>query len=158
MAQKTIRVVAIGAAGAAALIAAACGGAAQATKKSEAEGVPVKMAQVERIELRRSVEAVGTLAAHDQATVSAEVSGRVAHLAADMGDRVKAGAPLVILDDERLRYRSVEQQAALDQTRAKLGARGEQLPPPEQTPDVLSAAAKHVQAQQAYDRAKALAA
>jgi membrane fusion protein, multidrug efflux system len=136
-----------------------CGGTAQASKKSDAgDALPVKVVQVERVELRRSVEAVGTLAAHEQATVSAEVAGRVARLAADMGDRVKAGAPLVLLDEERLRYRATEQQAALEQTRAKLGAKGDQLPPPEQTPDVLSAAAKRLQAQQAYDRARALSA
>ena len=137
----------------------ACGDAAQASKKSgdSADGLPVKVAQVERIELRRSVEAVGTLAAHDQATISSEVAGRVARLAADMGDHVKAGAALVLLDDERLRYRADEQTAGLEETRAKLGARGSQLPPTGQTPDVLSAAARRQQAQQAYDRAKALA-
>lgn len=135
---------------------AACGGAAQAKKSDTGDKLPVKLAQVERIELRRSVEAVGTLAAHDQATVSAEVAGRVARLAADMGDRVAAGAPLVLLDEERLRYRAAEQKAALEQTRAKLGARGDELPPPGQTPDVLSAVAKLAQAQQSYDRAKAL--
>jgi RND family efflux transporter MFP subunit len=138
---------------------AACSDAAQASRKTgdAGDGLPVKVVRVERVELRRSVEAVGTLAAHDQATVSAEVAGRVARLAADMGDHVKAGAPLVLLDEERARFHADEQKAALDQTRAKLGARGEQLPPLEQTPDVLSAAARHVQAQQAYDRAKALA-
>jgi RND family efflux transporter MFP subunit len=137
----------------------ACGDAAQASKKpgETGDGLSVKVAPVERIELRRSVEAVGTLAAHDQATISAEVAGRVSRLAADMGDRVKAGAALVLLDDERLRYRTDEQTAALEQTRAKLGARGNQLPPPGQTPDVLSAAARQEQAQQAYGRAKALA-
>jgi RND family efflux transporter MFP subunit len=134
-----------------------CGGAAQAKKPDSTDKLPVKVTEVERMELRRSVEAVGTLAAHDQATISAEVAGRVARLAADMGDRVAAGAPLVLLDEERLRYHAAEQSAALDQTRAKLGARGDQLPPPGQTPDVLSAAAKLAQAQQAYDRAKALA-
>jgi len=138
---------------------AACSDAAQASRKNGegGEGLPVKVAHVERVELRRSVEAVGTLAAHDQATVSAEVAGRVARLAADMGDHVKAGAPLVLLDEERLRYHADEQKAALDQTRAKLGARGDELPPPGQTPDVLSAAARHAQAQQAYERANALA-
>jgi len=141
----------------AALGATACGGAAQAKKSDAADRLPVAVARVERIDLRRSVEAVGTLAAHDQATISAEVAGRVARLAADMGDRVAAGAPLVLLDEERLRYHAAEQKAALEQTRAKLGARGDQLPPPGQTPDVLSAAAKLAQAQQSYDRAKALA-
>jgi len=142
----------------AAAAAAGCDGAAQAKKSDAKDVLPVDVVTVQRIELRRSVEAVGTLAAHDQATVSAEVSGRVARLAVDMGDKVKAGSPLVLLDAERLRYHANEQQAALQQTRAKLGAQGDQLPPPGQTPDVLSAAAKRAQAQQAYDRAKALAA
>jgi multidrug efflux pump subunit AcrA (membrane-fusion protein) len=111
---RTNRIVAVAGAALAAVTAAACGGAAQASKKSDAgDALPVKVTQVERVELRRSVEAVGTLAAHDQATVSAEVAGRVARLAADMGDHVKAGAPLVLLDEERLRYRAAEQRAAL---------------------------------------------
>jgi RND family efflux transporter MFP subunit len=135
-----------------------CGGAAQASKSDTHDVLSVEVIRVERIELRRSVEAVGTLAAHDQATVSAEVAGRVARVAVDMGDKVKAGSPLVFLDGERLRYHTTEQQAALQQTRAKLGADGGRLPPPGQTPDVLSAAAKRAQAQQAFDRAQALAA
>ncbi len=154
--MNTNRTVAVAAALLAPLMLAACGGTAQAKKSESGDALPVRTTQVERIELRRSVEAVGTLAAHDQATISAEVAGRVAHLVADMGDRVKAGAPLVELDPERLRYHADEQRAALEQTRAKLGAKNGQLPPFEQTPDVLSAKAKLDQAQQAYDRAKAL--
>jgi RND family efflux transporter MFP subunit len=142
------------------LAIAGCDNAAQANKKAAdgKDGVPVKVMQVERIELRREVEAVGTLAAKDQAVVSAEVGGRVARLAADMGDRVREGAPLVFLDAEKLKYRVDEQQATLDQTRARLGARGAELPPPEQTPDVLSAAAKHAEAEQQLERARRLSA
>jgi RND family efflux transporter MFP subunit len=141
------------------LAIAGCDGAAQANKKGDAkDGLPVKVMQVERIELRREVEAVGTLAAKDQAVISAEVGGRVARLAADMGDHVREGAPLVFLDAEKLKYRVDEQQATLDQTRARLGARGADLPAPEQTPDVLSAAAKHAEAEQQLERARRLAA
>ena len=136
-----------------------CGGAeAQKTAADGKDGVPVKVMQVQRIELRREVEAVGTLAAKDQAVVSAEVGGRVARLAADMGDRVRAGTPLVFLDGEKLKYRAEEQQAALDQTRARLGAKGADLPPLEQTPDVLSASAKRLEAEQQLERARRLAA
>ena len=136
----------------------ACSGAAEANKKGTdgKDGLPVTMLQVHRIEIRREVEAVGTLAAKDQAVVSAEVAGRVARLAADMGDRVREGAPLVFLDGEKLKYRAEEQQAALDQTRARLGAKGAELPPPEQTPEVLSAAAKHTEAEQQLARARRL--
>jgi len=41
-----------------------------------------------------------------------------------MGDRVREGAPLVYLDAEKLKYRLDEQQATLEQTRARLGAHG----------------------------------
>ena len=142
------------------LALAGCEGTAQANKKPAdgKEGLAVRTMQVERIELRREVDAVGTLAAKEQAVVSAEVGGRVARLGADMGDRVKAGAPLVYLDAEKLKYRVDEQQASLDQTRARLGAKGSDLPPAEQTPDVLSAAAKHSEAQQQLDRARRLSA
>ena len=154
------KVGAAGAGGAAVLLLmalGACGGAAEANKKDAKDPVPVKVMQVKRIQLRREVEAVGTLAAKEQAVVSAEVGGRVARLGADMGDRVREGAPLVYLDAEKLKYRADEQQATLDQTRARLGAKGSELPPPEQTPDVLSAAAKHAEAQQQLDRARRLA-
>lgn len=136
---------------------AGCDGAAQAKKSDAKDVLAVDVVTVQPIELRRSVEAVGTLAAHDQATISAEVAGRVARMAVDMGDKVEAGSPLVLLDAERLRYHANEQEAALQQARAKLGAQGDHLPPPGQTPDVLSAAAKRAQAQQSYDRARALA-
>lgn len=140
------------------LAIAGCDGTAQANKKTDArEGLPVKVTQVERIELRREVEAVGTLAAKDQAVISAEVAGRVARLAADMGDRVSEGTPLVVLDAEKLKYRVEEQQATLDQTRARLGAHGKDLPAPGQTPEVLSAAAKHTEAEQQLERARHLA-
>lgn len=154
--MKTNGILAVAVAVAAAA-ATGCDGAAQAKKSDAKDVLAVQTVTVEKIELRRSVEAVGTLAAHDQATVSAEVAGRVAKMAVDMGDKVREGAPLVLLDGERMRYRANEQQAALQQTRAKLGAQGDQLPPAGQTPDVLSAAAKRAQAQQSFDRAKALA-
>src|SRR3954470_15666895 len=140
------------------LALAGCGGAAEATRKADKEPQAVTVATVERIELRRDVEAVGTLAAKDQAVVSAEVAGRGARLAADMGDKVTAGTPLVVLDAEKLKYRAEEQQATLDQARARLGARGGELPAPEQTPEVLSAAAKHTEASQQLARARRLAA
>ena len=117
---------------AAGLAASACSNTA--TGKSSGNGtdaLPVNVIKVNPLELRREIEAVGTLAARDETVVSAEVEGRVARLAADMGDRVALNAPLVILDREKLRYRVDEQRASLQQTRARLGARGTDLPAPE---------------------------
>jgi multidrug efflux pump subunit AcrA (membrane-fusion protein) len=113
--------------------------------------------QLQPTDLRREVEAVGTLAARDETVVSAEVEGRVARLAADMGDRVTAGSALVILDPEKLRYRVDEQRAALEQTRAQLGGRGADLPTAGDTPDVRSARAQKVEAEQRLERARQLA-
>jgi membrane fusion protein (multidrug efflux system) len=143
---------------AASLAPAACGGSASGKgARDEGEGLPVNVLQVNVLELRREVEAVGTLAARDETVVSAEVEGRVARLAADMGDRVAANSPLVILDAEKLRYRVDEQRAALEQTRARLGATGTDVPAPEQTPDVISALAQRNEAEQRLARARQLA-
>ncbi|MBA2303736.1 MAG: efflux RND transporter periplasmic adaptor subunit [Acidobacteria bacterium] len=140
------------------LAASACDGKAASKGAGEtAAALPVNVMKVEPLEVRREVEAVGTLAAHEDTVVSAEVEGRVRRLAADMGDHVAAGAPLVILDAEKLQYRADEQRAALEQARARLGARGAELPPPAATPDVMSAAAQRAEAQQRLGRARQLA-
>jgi len=147
--------------GTAALLAAvtACSDGASAQKASKpSDGQPVKVVTAIESELRRNVEAVGTLAAQDQTTVSAEVDGRIARIAADMGDPVKSGTPLVVIDNGKYKYAAGEQESQLRQTQARLGANGESLPPEGQTPEVLSAAAKRAQAEQQLERAKSLAA
>jgi membrane fusion protein (multidrug efflux system) len=142
---------------AALLSTAGCNGAASGRSGEAApDATAVNAMQVQLFELRREVEAVGTLAARDETVVSSEVEARVARLAADMGDRVTAGDPLVILDAEKLRYRVDEQRASLEQTRARLGARGTELPKAEDTPDVMSAAARHTEAEQQLARARQL--
>lgn len=118
---------------------------------------PVKVEPVREETLHRTVEVVGTLAAVDEATISSEAEGRVSHLYADLGDRVKAGQVLVGLDREKLEYNYEQQKAALDRALAQFGAPDTtHLPALEKTPDVQRAKAELVQAQQAYDRADAL--
>lgn len=137
---------------------AACGGSATGSAGGVSEeALPVKVVQVQPVELRREVEAVGTLAARDETVVSAEVEGRVARLVADMGDRVAAGAALVVLDSEKLRYRVDQQRAELEQTRATLGALGTDLPSAERTPGVMSALANRTEAEQRLARTRQLA-
>lgn len=141
------------------LATAACRGGATGRDAAKAgDPLAVTVVHVETVELRREVDAVGTLAARDEAVISSEVEARVTRLAADMGDRVVAGAPLVMLDAEKLRYRADEQRASLEQTRARYGARGADLPAVEQTPDVLSAAARRAEADQQLARARQLSA
>jgi multidrug efflux pump subunit AcrA (membrane-fusion protein) len=117
----------------------------------------IKAEQVAAQTIRRSVEVVATLAAYDQVTVSAEASGTVNRIMADLGDRVVAGQVLVELDPEKLRYSAEEQHAALERALAKYGGASVQaLPPVEQTPDVQKAAAELLQARQSLDRAAEL--
>jgi multidrug efflux pump subunit AcrA (membrane-fusion protein) len=129
----------------------------QAAEQQNARPVTTEAAQPR--DVRRDIDIVGTLAAREEVVVSAEVAGRVARLARDLGDRVTAGAPLVELDQEKLRYRADAQRAALEQARARYGATGSgELPPLERVPEVVSTAAKLADAQQRLDRAKSLAA
>jgi membrane fusion protein (multidrug efflux system) len=141
-----------------AVTAGACSGSAESGRAGKADdALQVAVVEVQAVDVPREVEAVGTLNAQDEAVVSAEVEGRVARLAADMGDRVVAGAPLVLLDAEKLRYRLEEQRGGLEQARARLGARGSELPPIESTPEVMSALAQRKEAEQRVTRARQLA-
>jgi RND family efflux transporter MFP subunit len=147
------------------LIASVCAGVALGgcarSETAQARGrdaaKPVKVESVKEDSLHRTVEVIGTLAAVDEATISAEAEGRVSHLFADLGDRVKEGQVLVELDREKAQYNYDQQKAALDRALAQFGAADTtHLPPIEQTPDVQRAKAELVQAQQSYDRAAAL--
>src|ERR687886_768399 len=105
----------------------------------------------------RAIEVVGTLAAVDEVTVSAEAEGRVSKLLADLGDRVRAGQVLVELDREKPSYNLEQQKAAHARALAKFGASDVgHLPPIEKTPDVQRAQAELAQAKQAFARAQEL--
>jgi len=130
--------------------------AAQARSRDDA-AKPVKVEPVKQESIRRSVEVVGTLAAVDEVTVSAEAEGRVSRLLADLGDRVTAGQALVELDREKPQYNFDQQKAALGRALAKFGATDTaHLPPLEKTPDVQRAQAELQQARQGFDRAQEL--
>src|SRR3954468_7135823 len=128
----------------------------QAAEGQKAHAVTVQAAQVR--DVRRQVDVVGTLAAREEVVVSAEVDGRVARLAHDLGDRVSSGDALIELDQEKLQYRAEAQRAALEQARARYGAASDgDLPPLDQVPTVVSTSAQMSDAQQQLERAKNLA-
>jgi membrane fusion protein (multidrug efflux system) len=119
---------------------------------------PVTLEAAQVRDVRREVDVVGTLAAREEAVISAEVAGRVSRLAHDLGDRVAAGTALLELDPEKLQYRAQGQRAALDQARARYGAAEDgTLPPLERVPAVVSTSAQLADAQQQLERAKNLA-
>ena len=117
----------------------------------------VTIETVEEETVKRAVELVGTLAAVDQVTISSEADGKVSRILADLGDRVKAGQPLIQVDREKQQYNFDQQRASLEKALAQLGAPDPQhLPEAEKTPDVQKASADLAQAKQAYDRASQL--
>jgi multidrug efflux pump subunit AcrA (membrane-fusion protein) len=137
---------------------AACskGETAQARGR-EAAAKPVKVEVVKKERMARSVDLVGTLAAVDQVTISSETDGKVSRILADLGDRVRAGQPLILVDREKQQYNFEQQKAALARALAQYGAPDpEHLPDIEKTPDVQKASADLRQAQQAYDRTNEL--
>jgi multidrug efflux pump subunit AcrA (membrane-fusion protein) len=128
-----------------------------AAENQKPRAVAVEAAQIR--DVRRQVDVVGTLAAREEAVISAEVAGRVSRLVHDLGDRVSAGTPLLELDPEKLQYRAEGQRAALDQARARYGAADDgTLPPLERVPAVVSTKAQLADAQQQLERANNLAA
>ena len=80
----------------AALVAFACLFLTACSKAQNAQArpagdaaVPVQVEQVREESISRAIEVVGTLAAEDEVTISAEAEGRVDRLLADLGDRVQ---------------------------------------------------------------------
>ena len=147
----------------AALVALACVTLVACSKAPNAQARPdsdaAKPVQVEPVReepIQRAIDVVGTLAAEDEVTISAEAEGRVERLLADLGDGVQAGQVLIVLDHEKAEYNLDQQKAALARALAKYGATEPDTPPMEQTPEVQKAQAELVQAQQAFKRAKEL--
>ena len=141
-----------------ATVSPGCSGADKARATAVADKArAIRTEPVKAESIRRNVDVVGTLAAEDQVTISAEASGSVSRILVDLGDRVVAGQVLVELDREKLQYSADEQKAALDRALAKYGATSpDRLPPIEQTPDVQKAAAELLLAKQSFDRAAEL--
>jgi len=138
-----------------AALAPACSKAETAQAKGrEQPARPVKTEPVREESVHRPVEVVGTLAAEEDVTVSSQAEGVVSHVFADLGDAVRAGQVLVEIDREKLQYNLDQQKAALTRARTKYGATvPDNVPTPENTPDVRKAAAELAQAKQAYERA-----
>jgi membrane fusion protein (multidrug efflux system) len=87
---------------------------------SAAEPVPVTVVRAELVPLDRSLPIVGTLYAKDEATIAAEVEGRVEVTRFELGDRVKEGQELALIDTGS--YAALAQQAAARLAQAQAAA------------------------------------
>jgi RND family efflux transporter MFP subunit len=129
-----------------------------AAGSSEDKALAVTIATVEAREVRRTVEAVGSLFAFDEVTVSPEVDGRADKVLVDVGDHVTKGQVLVQILPLEYELAVSQAQALLDQARAKLGlAEGqEELRDPRQAASVKKAAADLANAEQKFRRSAEL--
>jgi multidrug efflux pump subunit AcrA (membrane-fusion protein) len=142
------------------LLALSCGNTRKVTAAgaSEDKALAVTIATVEAREVRRTVEAVGSLFAFDEVTVSPEVDGRAEKVLVDVGDHVTKGQVLVQILPLEYELAVSQAQALLDQARAKLGlAEGqEELRDPTQAASVKKAAADLANAEQKFRRSAEL--
>lgn len=120
--------------GAAALAVVVLVGVLATRDTSAATEAPVRLVPVARRTLSSNVQATGLVRARTGAEVKvgARISGRVERLFANVGDRVKKGAPIAKLDDRDLRARAAKAAADLAAARAQLsvvrrGARPEEI-------------------------------
>ena len=112
------------------------------------EVVTVRAITIPEEPLARTVLITGTVMANQEVTLVAKVPGTVRWVAGDLGARVEAGEPVVVLDDTELRLSLEQRRAALVAAEASLarllaGAAEEEL---------AQARAAVAQAQASFDR------
>lgn len=116
--QRTDRKLAL--LGALLLLAAACGGRESAAPVATAVTVAAELAQVERTEVPKSIELLGTVEAERTATVSARVLAMVTAVRVQPGDAVGKGQPLLDIDPQAAQGQLSQAKGALAQARAGL--------------------------------------
>jgi membrane fusion protein (multidrug efflux system) len=82
--------------------------------------IPVDVQRVGVIQVDRTLPVVGTLFAKDEATLGAEVEGKVEKTLVDFGDRVQAGQELALIDTTS--YEALARQAAATVAKARASA------------------------------------
>ena len=121
-----------------------------------AHPTPVHLYTVAEETAQRRVQAVGSLYALEESTLSSQVEGRVAEVLADVGDTVKEGQPLIRLDPQELQFEVDRQRGMVRQVRAQLGIGSNDPPPsdPRKLASVLRAEADLFDAERKNGRAE----
>src|SRR5438128_5110355 len=71
--------------------------------------------------MERAVAVIGSLAAHDEATLSVKVPGRLQTLAVDLGSSVRQGQIIAQVEAKDYELQLTQSEALLSQARARLG-------------------------------------
>lgn len=98
-------------------LAASCSGGSKAEPPRKAEGKKAVKARVITLEPRdftKKLTLSGSSKAVSEVTVAAEAGGRITRLGFEKGNRVKAGAPLVWLDDSSAKAELAQAEAGRD--------------------------------------------
>lgn len=129
---------------------------ANSAKAGFSKAVPVHIYSVAEETTRRRVQAVGSLFALEESTLSAQVEGRVDKVLVDVGDVVSEGQALVLLDQRELQFEVERQQGVVKQVRAQLGIGPNDPPPadPKQMASVQRAQADLFDADRKHGRAQ----
>lgn len=106
--------------------------------------------------LSRSIELTGNLEGQEEVTLSSELEGRVAEVLVDFGSYVKAGDPVVKIDETEFKWRLHQAEAALRTAEARLRAPDGTDYSNTEHPEVRQACAAMEQAKADYERAERL--
>src|SRR5215469_6384506 len=97
------------------ILTSGCSNQAHSAKASFSKPVPVHVYLVEEETTRRRIQAVGSLFALEESTLSAQVEGRVDKVLVDVGDIVTESQPLVLLDQREMQFELERQQGMVKQ-------------------------------------------
>ncbi len=131
-----------------ALLIVVCGGGGLALKAYQASVAKAQVkesdfAKVERSDLTVQVVETGTIDAVKSVEVKSRVSGRLAHLYVEEGDRVRKGQLIAVIDPQETQLRVKQDQAQLKGARASAAKTG------------IEISQRRITAKAGYDRAKA---
>lgn len=86
-------------------------------RSAQSNVTSVYVTKVKREALESNVTKVGTIVANNVVSVASETSGKIVAVYVNVGSYVKAGAPLVKVDDETLRAKYLSAQVAYDKAK-----------------------------------------
>jgi RND family efflux transporter MFP subunit len=124
-------------------------------KERDAAARVVTVATVAEQTMERTVTVIGSLAAHDEATLSVKVPGRLQTVAVDLGSTVRQGQVIAQVEPQDYELQLRQTEALLSQTRARLGLSpggDDDKVDPQQTSTVKEAKARWDEAQKNRDR------
>jgi RND family efflux transporter MFP subunit len=140
------------------LVCVGCSNSRANSASATSRAVPAHIYTVAEETTRRQVQAVGSLYPLEESILSAQVEGNVSQVLVDVGDTVREGQPLILLDERELQLEVERQQGLVRQVRAQLGIGPKDPVPPDARTlaSVQKAEADLFDAKGKYGRAQAM--